>query len=32
VGIVLVLAYFIDAFKIRRDIDIINTEIRKKKG
>ena len=32
VGIVIVLAYFIDAFKIRRDIDIINTEIRKKKG
>ena len=32
VGIVLVLAYFIDAFKIRRDIDIINTEIRKKTG
>ena len=32
VGIVLVLAYFIDAFKIRRDIDIINTEIKKKKG
>ena len=32
VGIVLVLAYFIDAFKIRRDIDIINTGIKKKKG
>ena len=32
VGIVLVLAYFIDAFRIRRDIDIINTEIKKKKG
>ena len=32
VGIVIVLAYFIDAFKIRRDIDIINTGIKKKKG
>ncbi|MBP5762573.1 MAG: DUF3021 family protein [Lachnospiraceae bacterium] len=32
VGIVIVLAYFIDAFKIKRDIDYINSGIRKKKG
>ncbi|MBO4608719.1 MAG: DUF3021 family protein [Lachnospiraceae bacterium] len=32
VGIVIVLAYFIDAFKIKRDIDYINSGIKKKKG
>ena len=30
VGIVLVVAYFIDAFKIKRDIDYINSGIRSK--
>ncbi len=30
VGIVLVLAYFIDAFKTRRDIDYINSRIKSK--
>ena len=30
VGIVLVLAYFIDAFKTRRDIDFINSRIKSK--
>ena len=31
VGIVLVLAYFIDAFKTKRDIDFINSRIKSKK-
>lgn len=30
VGIVLVLAYFIDAFKTKRDIDFINSKIKNK--
>ncbi len=30
VGIVLVIAYFIDAFKIKRDIDFINSGIKSK--
>ena len=32
VGIVLVLAYFIDAFKTRRDIDYINSRIKSKQN
>ncbi|MBR7090096.1 MAG: DUF3021 family protein [Lachnospiraceae bacterium] len=32
VGIVIVLAYFIDAFRTRRDIDFINTRIKNRKG